>query len=111
MTPFQAAGAAQAIEDVFVLAGLLGHPSTTRDTVARALKAYEYVRLPTANHVGQVSRDMGRIYELDPAYGKILDELADGMERLFDWVGGPDAPAELERAVRWCYPDDATALV
>ncbi len=86
--------------------GLLGHPSTTRETVARALKAYEHVRLSMAQHVMEASRTSGRLSGLDPAYGEDYEKLGQDLERQWDWIAGPDPLTELERAIHWCYPDD-----
>ena len=59
MTPFQGSGAGQAIEDAYILAALLAHPSTTLSTLPTALKVYESIRLPFANRVQKASRNNG----------------------------------------------------
>ena len=61
MSPYQGAGAGQAIEDAYVLAALLTHPLTTVATLPTALKIYESIRLPYANKVKKASRDNGFI--------------------------------------------------
>ncbi|KLO12920.1 FAD/NAD-binding domain-containing protein [Schizopora paradoxa] len=63
MTPNQGSGAGQAIEDAYVLAALLTHPSVTRDSIPRALKIYEKIRLPHGNDVQRRSRENGKLYE------------------------------------------------
>ena len=51
MSPYQGAGAGQAIEDAFILSTLLASPLVTRAMLPTALKVYEEVRLPLANEV------------------------------------------------------------
>ena len=63
MTPNQGSGAGQAIEDAYVLAALLTHPSVTRESIPRALKIYEKIRLPHGNDVQRRSRENGKLYE------------------------------------------------
>ncbi|KAJ3551438.1 hypothetical protein NM688_g4703 [Phlebia brevispora] len=104
MTPFLGAGAGQAIEDAYVLAGILGHPSTTPANLHLALKAYEHVRLPLAKHVMEQSRLQGMIYHLQSEYGDDYEVLRTVADKQYDWVRGPDPHLELERALRWCYP-------
>ncbi|KAG1734939.1 uncharacterized protein EDB91DRAFT_577444 [Suillus paluster] len=65
MTPHFAAGAGQAIEDAFVLGRLLAHPLTTLDNVPAALKAYQDVRLPSAQFVARESERVGRIMDFN----------------------------------------------
>lgn len=68
MVPFFAQGAAQAIEDAVVLADCL--TSADRNSVATALRRYENIRRPRANHVLMMSR--GR---------EIRNHLIDGPEQ------------------------------
>ncbi|OBZ70963.1 Salicylate hydroxylase [Grifola frondosa] len=63
MAPHQGAGAGQAIEDAFVLAHLLGDPTTSRSDIPVALLAYQYIRLPLASHVQKESYMSGMMYE------------------------------------------------
>lgn len=55
MTPFQGSGAGQAVEDAYMLALLLGHPSVTLDKVPIAFEIYQQIRLPFANRVQKLS--------------------------------------------------------
>ncbi|KAH9479171.1 FAD-dependent monooxygenase str9 [Psilocybe cubensis] len=64
-TPHQGSGAGQAIEDAFILATLLGHPLTTRETLTRALGIYDHVRRPFAHKVYQKSRLNGQYFTLN----------------------------------------------
>ena len=84
MTPHQGSGAGQAIEDAYVLAALLAHPSTTLEKVAVALKVYEMVRLQHANGVMRGSAMNGRLYEFaDPRFAHLAVN-TDGSTRVVD---------------------------
>lgn len=74
MTPFQAAGAAQAIEDAYILGLVLGHPRTTLANVAEALKVYEAIRLPAALKVQADSATIGQINSFnDPHFAALAE--------------------------------------
>ncbi|KDR80975.1 hypothetical protein GALMADRAFT_1117498 [Galerina marginata CBS 339.88] len=64
MTPHQGSGAGQAIEDAFILGTLLGHPRTTRETIARALSIYDHIRRPFALKAQERSRLNGQYFTL-----------------------------------------------
>ncbi|KAG7095080.1 hypothetical protein E1B28_005868 [Marasmius oreades] len=64
-TPHQGTGAGQAIEDAYVLAELLGHPHTTRETIPRALKIYDSIRRPWTQTVAEKARANGSYLTLD----------------------------------------------
>lgn len=74
MTPHQGAGGGQAIEDAYVLAALLAHPRTDRETLGRALEAYDAVRVPVAQEVARKSRLNGLLYELNAGVGEELNK-------------------------------------
>ena len=61
MTPYQASGAGQAVEDAYVLAAILANPLTTLETLPEALKVYEEIRLPHAVEVQRKSATSGNI--------------------------------------------------
>ncbi|KAA1470032.1 FAD/NAD(P)-binding domain-containing protein [Dentipellis sp. KUC8613] len=64
MTPFQGAGAGQAIEDAHLLSSLLTHPLTTRATAAHALRVYSDVRRPLAHGVAARSARNGALFAM-----------------------------------------------
>ncbi|KIK05653.1 hypothetical protein K443DRAFT_334762 [Laccaria amethystina LaAM-08-1] len=64
MSPQQASGAGQAIEDAFVLATLLGHRLTRLGNVHQALSIYDSVRRPIATEVAHRSLVNGRLFGL-----------------------------------------------
>ncbi|KAH9989922.1 FAD/NAD-P-binding domain-containing protein [Russula compacta] len=64
MTPFQGAGAGQAIEDASVLASLLSHELATRATAPHVLGIYSRIRQPLATEVARRSRLNGEYLAL-----------------------------------------------
>ncbi|KIP05117.1 hypothetical protein PHLGIDRAFT_168146 [Phlebiopsis gigantea 11061_1 CR5-6] len=100
MTTHQASGAEQAIEDACVLAALLSHSSVTQANLSQALKAYERVRLPIAQHVMAVSAATGELYEMrnglnGDGYSAWISEL----KTLWRWVAGEDLKTEINKAL------------
>ncbi|VDB84463.1 unnamed protein product [Peniophora sp. CBMAI 1063] len=61
MTPFQGAGAGQAMEDAHVLSALLMNPRITRDNVHKALNVYSDIRQPIATAFQEASRTAGKL--------------------------------------------------
>ncbi|VDB84464.1 unnamed protein product [Peniophora sp. CBMAI 1063] len=94
MTPFQGAGAVQAIEDGQVLSALLAHPRTTRATVQRALRVYADVRRPVALDFFNASRRNGQLIS-DPTIPshQVGAEMAAIIERVWDISDSPDMNA------------------
>ncbi len=116
MTPHQGAGAGQAIEvrfalagrteahipalqDAFVLAEVLGHRHTSRSSIPRALTAYERVRLPMANHVLNGSRQSGNMYEFNGPLGDNLVPLGPLIGSQWDWLWDTTPQSERDRAL------------
>ncbi|EKM54255.1 uncharacterized protein PHACADRAFT_146035 [Phanerochaete carnosa HHB-10118-sp] len=105
MTPHQGAGAGQSVEDAFILAGLLGHLSVTKNNLEEALRAYDHVRVPFANRVIEGSRNAGAMYELRSSHGNDYSTLAPAIQNQWDWVESESLIAQLERALRWMAMD------
>lgn len=61
MTPWQGAGAGQAIEDAFILQSLLKDIHTASD-ISKAFQAYDTVRRPRAMEIAKSSRETGLIF-------------------------------------------------
>ncbi|KZV60918.1 FAD/NAD(P)-binding domain-containing protein [Peniophora sp. CONT] len=61
--PHFGAGAGQAMEDAYVLARLLTHPSTTRSTLPQALQAYNRSRLDFSTELVHKTNHVGSLYE------------------------------------------------
>lgn len=95
MTPHQGAGGGQAIEDAYVLAALLAHPCADRETLGRALEAYDAVRVPVAQEVARKSRLNGLLYELNAGVG---EELSKGVGKESSVSAGVGHGGEVEGA-------------
>lgn len=101
MPPHQGSGAGQAIEDAYMLSSILGHPSVTRANLSQALKAYEHVRLPFANHVLNASNNAGKLCQLRSVHGDNETTLAPAIQGQWGWVDSEDPAAQLDRALGW----------
>lgn len=90
MVPFMAQGAAQAIEDAWVLASAL----TSASTVDEALRAYQTIRKPRAERVVRASRRAGDTYHMSGALRLVRNlALKSGVantQTRFDWLYGYD---------------------
>nr|AMB48856.1 salicylate hydroxylase [Fusarium camptoceras] len=104
--PFQAAGAAQGVEDALVLSyileDLVKSPTADRDLggIRAGLKAYDAVRRPRAQKQLDRALEVGTmIYFQHPECGddmdKILNKLQNGW---LDWLWFPDLQADVEKA-------------
>jgi len=85
MTPHQGSGAGQAIEDAYILATVLGHRSTTRENLPRALRIFDEIRRPAATGVAEASRMNGRYFSFE----------VDGVD--FDRYTGPQLWDKLQK--------------
>ena len=86
MTPWQGAGAGQAIEDAFILQSLLGKIKETHD-IAAAFKAYDAVRRPRSQQVAASSRGTGMIFTgQDEAIGMDPDKLRKALESRWKFI-------------------------
>ncbi len=88
-----------ALQDAYVLAGLLGHLSTTVDTLSRALEVYDQIRRPFANSIVDGSRLSGIMYEFNSVHGENYEVLGPAIERQWDWVRSPDPVQQLDEAL------------
>ncbi|KAH9916545.1 uncharacterized protein B0H18DRAFT_65098 [Fomitopsis serialis] len=115
MTPHQASGAGQAIEDGFVLASLLADPRATRETLPHVLQAYDAIRRPFSQDIVQRSRTSGMLYDflLSPseaggdAVGVVGDSAADDLarrsalaQRLMLWTNQTSIMSDRDRALQ-----------
>lgn len=98
MLPHQAQGAAQAVEDTWVLTRKLRDAAP--GDVPHALKAYEQGRIRRATAVQQASRDHGAAYHLPDGpeqqkRDRVMAEQAGNAAISFDWLwgGDPESPA------------------
>ncbi|RDB27667.1 Salicylate hydroxylase [Hypsizygus marmoreus] len=109
MLPHQGSGAGQAIEDVYILATLLGHPNTTRDTLDRALEIFDHVRRPKAHKVQEGSRINGQRfsfhgYDFDELRGEeLLDALhsfSEAFTKSWEWAWTTSIDGSVQEALR-----------
>jgi len=98
MLPYLAQGAAQAIEDGYVLADLLAARS---DPVA-ALAAYEAARLPRTARIQRHARERGKINNTTSAFARFKRDLGYRLKRLIK-------PNEHTYKIEWIYGHDVTA--
>ena len=99
-TPNMGAGAGQAMEDAFVLAGLLSElPPTGGDEVRRVFTAYDAVRRPRAQKVVEWSRLCGMTYTLqDEDVGHDFVKMKTELNRRFRWLLDADLRAHFDEA-------------
>jgi salicylate hydroxylase len=106
-TPYQGAGAGQAIEDAMVLSHLLGkcldpangrtYPQTPQRTITLVLQAYDAVRRFRSQKVVVTSREMGRIITgAEPSVGLDLERMRQRLEGRQDWIWRDDTWKQVE---------------
>lgn len=99
-TPFQAQGAAQAIEDALVLSALFEKVSTSQE-VPKALAAYDQIRRPRAQRVVSTSREAGQVISMKrPGVGENLDKMREDLETRLNWIWHRDLVAQNEAAIK-----------
>ncbi|KAH8923128.1 FAD/NAD(P)-binding domain-containing protein [Atractiella rhizophila] len=87
MLPHQGAGAGQAIEDAYLLANILAHELTKRETLGKALAVYSEIRLPRAQKVHWTSEKAGRVYEMvEPGIERDTEKMRAELETRMSWI-------------------------
>ncbi|EFQ95926.1 hypothetical protein CFE70_009142 [Pyrenophora teres f. teres 0-1] len=106
--PFQAAGAAQGLEDALILSAMLGELSTGSQSISSlnaqiraAFDAYDSVRRPRAQKQLDRAAEVGemiffRDQEQGSDMGKILHRLQNAW---FDWLWFPDIQGDVDTAI------------
>ncbi|KAJ7031865.1 hypothetical protein C8F04DRAFT_1109318 [Mycena alexandri] len=111
MTPHQGSGAGQAIEDAYVLATVLGHRSTTRQTLPRSLRVFDEIRRPVAAGVVESSRMNGRYFSLEvdgvdfnryagPQLWDNLQKLNSTIVKNWEWTWTTSVDGSIQDALR-----------
>ncbi|KAF9070947.1 hypothetical protein BDP27DRAFT_560479 [Rhodocollybia butyracea] len=111
MTPHQGSGAGTAIEDAYILATALGHPSINRNNVQRALGVYDTIRCPISHKVMEASRRNGRYFtfelggvDLDrmppQKQRDYLQRLASNVKRSWEWAWNTSVDSSVQEALR-----------
>jgi 2-polyprenyl-6-methoxyphenol hydroxylase-like FAD-dependent oxidoreductase len=99
MLPYLAQGAAQAVEDGYVLADLLDR---NRDDARAALAAYEAARLPRTARIQLHARERGKINNATSPFARFRRDLGYRLKRLL-------RPKEHTYKIEWIYGYDVTA--
>ncbi|EKM51447.1 uncharacterized protein PHACADRAFT_187949 [Phanerochaete carnosa HHB-10118-sp] len=118
MTPHQASGAAQGVEDGLVLAALLADPLASPETLPHILHAYDRVRRPFSQDVLRRSYESGTTYcfqrgafagvsVADSANGKItlesLEALNGHINELLEWTWKTSSGGDRSEASKMFY--------
>lgn len=98
MAPFQGSGAGQSIEDAYLLMTVLGHKSTTLETIPRALAIYDKLRRPFSSEVAQRSMRSGQLCAFQEDVP--LHELGDTITKNWEWAWLTELDDALEEAIR-----------
>jgi salicylate hydroxylase len=99
MLPYLAQGAAQAIEDGYVLADMLAQH---RGDPEGALLAYEQARLPRTSRIQLHARERGKINNTTSAFARFARDIRYRIKRLLK-------PNEHTYGIEWIYGHDVTA--
>jgi salicylate hydroxylase len=99
MLPYLAQGAAQAVEDGYVLAELLAE---RRADPQAALAAYEQARRPRTSRIQLHARERGRINNATSAFARLKRDIGYRLKRLIK-------PKEHTYKIEWIYGHDVTA--
>ncbi|KAI0802812.1 salicylate hydroxylase [Xylaria sp. FL0064] len=81
-TPWQGAGAGQALEDCVILATLLGETKELKD-ITKAFQVFDSVRAPRCKQIIQSSREVGNIL-CSPGNYETLEDWRKALERKWD---------------------------
>jgi salicylate hydroxylase len=101
MLPYLAQGAAQAIEDGYVLADMLAQH---RGDPEEALLAYQQARLPRTSRIQLHARERGKINNTTSAFARFARDIRYRIKRLLK-------PNEHTYGIEWIYGHDVTAGV
>ena len=97
-TPHQGAGAGMALEDAYVLAGLLREVSGV-EGVERAFEVYDQARRERSQRLVRTSRDAGKLYDLEDAdAGDDLEKVRRNLDVRQRWIWDHDLTRDLVRA-------------
>ncbi|KAG6846695.1 hypothetical protein H0H93_012370, partial [Arthromyces matolae] len=95
--------------DAYILATVLGHPSTTRDNIHRALKVFDDIRRPEAHLVAEKARRHGQIYTfyqedldgLSPDDLMVkLESISEELTRIWEWTWTTSVEDSRDKALR-----------
>jgi salicylate hydroxylase len=97
-TPHQGAGAGMALEDSFVLSGLLGSVKDAGE-IESAFRAYDAVRRPRTQKLVTTSRAAAGVYEFqDGDIGDDEGKIGEHLKERYRWIWDEDLEQQLEIA-------------
>jgi salicylate hydroxylase len=96
-TPHCGAGAGMAIEDSYVLSGLVGEETLDGDLEA-AFRAFDAVRRERSQKLVTESKRQAIIYEFESEIGDDKEKLRDEMTKRMHWIWDEDLPGEARLA-------------
>jgi 2-polyprenyl-6-methoxyphenol hydroxylase-like FAD-dependent oxidoreductase len=99
MLPYLAQGAAQSVEDGYVLADMLAQH---REDAPAALQAYETARRPRTSRIQLHARERGKINNSTSAFQRFKRDLGYRIKKLI-------RPKEHTYSIEWIYGHDVTA--
>jgi salicylate hydroxylase len=98
-TPFQGAGAGQAIEDALVLTSLFQHVRSVGD-IYEAFAAFDQVRKPRSQRVVETSKVAGNLYSMtDSRVRESKEEFRRTFETRMKWLWDIDLYAHIDHAL------------
>ena len=98
-TPFQGAGAGQAIEDALVLANLLAEIEAV-EQIEAAFAAFDRVRRFRSQEVVRTSREAGEILAMRfKGIGEDTEKIRDNYNERMNWIWNKDLEAQTLEAV------------
>ncbi|KAG8216223.1 FAD/NAD(P)-binding domain-containing protein [Butyriboletus roseoflavus] len=98
MMPFQGSGAGESIEDAYLLATALGHPSTKVETIPRALAVYDKLRRPLSSKAALRAQINGQICTWQA--GDIpLTKLGETLTKNWEWLWLSELDGAIDDAV------------
>ncbi|KAL8948912.1 MAG: hypothetical protein Q9222_004939 [Ikaeria aurantiellina] len=97
-TPHQGAGAGMALEDAYIMSGLLGSIATAAE-IENAFKAYDSARRLRTQKLVTTSRDLGEIYDLERLRPEVnLSAFRRNLDTRFEWIWDHDLERDLVEA-------------
>ncbi|OCK92443.1 mannitol 1-phosphate dehydrogenase [Cenococcum geophilum 1.58] len=94
-TPFQAAGAAQCLEDALILSRLFSLAKDPVD-IPNIFKIYDSIRRPRAQRVVRTSIELGEIFSFShPETGSNMRKIVENCNKRFDWIWEHDLEADV----------------
>lgn len=98
-TPHQAAGAGMALEDAYIMSGLLAAVQRSSD-IESAFRAFDAVRRPRTQKLVSTSREAGGLYALEAeGVGDDPDKVREQLLRRYDWIWDANLEEHLAEAM------------